>query len=217
MRTTMDEALMLDYASGALPEPVALAVATHLSLNERARGAYGAYQALGGLLLDSLDGEELSETCLETVLSRLDEDDSRPRPVRPALDDKSRAILPDPLQAYVPKSLSALDWKRKGAGVEEARLPVADRGYRVSLLKITPGQAMPHHTHRGCEYTVVLDGAYDDDGTRFGRGDFSVADAADRHQPIADAETGCLCLIVLDQPVKLTGPLGWVVNPFLKN
>jgi len=217
MKTMVDDTLLMDYASGALAEPVALAVAAHLALHPEAGSAYRMATALGGQLLEDLDGEPVSDAALDALLDRLDEPESPSAVRRPGFDDTTRALVPEVLQPYLPRSLDALDWKRIGMGVEEARLSTASSGYRVSLLRIKPGQAMPRHSHRGCEYTVVLDGSYCDGGTIFARGDFCEADAADQHQPTADAKTGCLCLIVLDQPVKLSGPMGWVVNPFLKN
>ena len=212
----VDDGLLVDYASGALPEPVALAVATHLSLNQEASAAYAELNSVGGALLEDVDGEIVSDTLLDRVLDRLDE----PAPAassRARLDERTREIVPGPLQAYLVASLDDLPWKKKGGAVEEARLKTNSPDYRVSLLRIKPGQAMPMHSHRGCEYTVVLDGAYHDQTGVFERGDFSEADAEDHHRPIADEQRGCMCLIVLDQPVRLDGPLGWMLNPFLKN
>ncbi|MBB4211214.1 ChrR-like anti-ECFsigma factor [Rhodothalassium salexigens DSM 2132] len=225
MQTQIDDALMLDYVSGSLAEPVALAVATHLSLSDRARSAYTETMTLGGGLLCALDDESLSDDALDDVLARLDDEDfgdetagaEMPGMDAGGLDDAALALVPEPLRPYIKGSLDGLDWKRRGNGVTEARidLPGSDV-FRVSLLKVDPGRAMPQHSHRGREYTVVLQGGYRDGDIDLDAGDFCEADGGDIHQPVADAKEGCLCLIVLDAPVRLTGALGWVVNPFLK-
>lgn len=218
MRTNIiaDE-LLMDYAAGTLPEPVALAVASHLSLNGEARAAYDRMNALGGALLDELAEAPLSEAALDAVLARLDEPEP-PAPSAPKLDDETRELVPPPLRPYLPRPLSQLPWRRVITGVEECPIQIGRPRYKVALMRIEPGRAMPRHTHRGLEYTVVLHGAYSDDGgVRMERGDLCEADPADEHQPVADPEEGCLCLIVLDAPLKLSGWMGALVNPFLKH
>jgi len=209
--------LMIDYASGALPEPVALAMATHISLSPEARADYQRLNALGGALLESLeDAGDMPDDMLDAVMARLDE----PEPAAnaaPALDARTRALVPGPLQRYLPASLDRLPWKQVIRGVEEFRFETTVEGYKTALLRVAPGRPMPRHSHRGPEYTVILEGAYDDDdGLRMERGDICEAQPSDNHQPVADPETGCICLIVLDAPLRLSGLLGAVVNPFLK-
>ena len=46
--------LMLDYASGALSEGWALAVATHLSMCDSSSGLLRGMETIGGILLDCL-------------------------------------------------------------------------------------------------------------------------------------------------------------------
>jgi putative transcriptional regulator len=36
------------------------------------------------------------------------------------------------------------------------------------------------------------------------------------HRPVADEGEDCLCLVVTDAPLKLTGRLGRLVNPFVR-
>jgi len=210
------ETLLFDYAAGSLPGPVALAVATHLSLRPELRASYEALNAVGGALLTSLEAEPLTEDALDAVLDRLDEPPP-PTMRSPELDERTRAVIPPPLRPYLPQSFDALDWRTVIDGVSEYRFESGVPGYKTALLRIAPGRAMPRHSHRGREYTVVLDGAYDDDGdVRLERGDLCEADPADHHRPMADSKTGCTCLIVLDAPLRLTGLTGLLINPFLR-
>ena len=75
---------------------------------------------------------------------------------------------------------------------------------------------MPVHTHRGREYTLVLAGSYRDNGSHYGPGDVSLKDASDVHRPVVAGDEDCVCLAVLDAPLRLTGMLGRLVNPFLR-
>ncbi|MBM3488133.1 MAG: hypothetical protein FJX67_16120, partial [Alphaproteobacteria bacterium] len=112
--------------------------------------------------------------------------------------------------------LAALGWRRVSRTIEEARLPVSGGGLRAAMLRLKPGAAMPEHTHRGQEFTLVLAGGYRDGGAAFGPGDFDRRDASDRHQPVVDPDDECLCLVVLDAPIRLTGMLGRFANPFIR-
>jgi putative transcriptional regulator len=209
------EDLLVDYASGAAPAPVALAVATYLELNPSAAGSYRRLNAVGGALLDDLPPAPVNERVLDALLDRL-EREPRDLPALPFGDARGSG-LPAVLLPYVGGDLSSLPWKSIKSGVEEYVLALDTPGYRTSLLRIAPGKAMPQHSHKGDEITVVIEGAYQDEDGRFCRGDIERASPAITHQPIADPQQGCLCLAVLSAPLRLTGLVGWLVNPFLRN
>jgi putative transcriptional regulator len=99
--------------------------------------------------------------------------------------------------------------------LREAPLALSAPGFRASLFRLLPGMTAPRHTHGGHEYTLVLEGGFADGSEKFDRGDFALVDSTRHHEQVADPE-GCLCLVVLDAPVRLTGLLGALVNPFLR-
>lgn len=211
-----DEGLMLDYASGALGEELSLAMATHLSLSMRQAQQYQTLNAIGGSMLDDIDCDSADDDDigLESVLARLDYEPVTGKPV--SFNRVTSDVIPAPLRDYIPADIDALKWRKVGPGVEEYRIKTANKAAKTSLLRIEPGRAMPEHTHSGREITVVLKGSYADGAETFARGDMQIADASDNHQPLADHEEGCICLIVLDAPVKLTGRVGRLLNPFVK-
>jgi putative transcriptional regulator len=206
--------LLYDYAAGTLPEGLALAVATHLALCPDCALQVHRMERLGGALLDEVAPEEVSDHLLDAVMARLDE----PVPVAPraSLDRDTLAVVPSPLRRYLGRSLGDLPWRSVGRMFQEFRLPLSSSGMKASLMRLRPGILMPQHTHRGNEYTMVLAGGYQDAGKAFGPGDFDAKDRADKHQPVVDADGECICLVVLDAPVKLTGTVGLLVNPFLR-
>lgn len=207
--------LLLDYATGVLGEGVALAVATHASLCSACRDEIRRLEAIGGDLIEALEPEFVDDDLLTATLARLDE--SVPSTARPAaLDERTCRVVPAPLRRYLSAGLEDLPWRSVGRMFQEVRLPLASKRIKASLMRLRPGSLMPKHTHRGHEYTLVLAGGYRDAGNAFARGDFDAKDVADQHQPVVDEDGECLCLAVLDAPVKLTGAMGRLVNPFLR-
>lgn len=212
-------AMILDHASGRLPEPLALIVASHIAINETAQEKYKSLQHVGGELLEGIAPAAVETDALDILLDRLDNlptDTETEVEDKNSFDGETMAKVPNPLRPYLNADLKDLKWRSLGGGVKEYPLPLNTKGYKSSLLYIEPGKSIPSHTHRGTEYTLILDGSYEDDGAIVNRGDFVCNDADDEHQPIAHPDQGCLCLAVLDAPLKFKGPLGWIINPFLK-
>lgn len=208
--------LVLDYAAGALAEPVALAVASHAWLCPVCRDEVARMEDLGGVLLQEIEPAAMSEAALQRTLAEL----SGPEPETPRAaampDDETAALIPPPLRRYLGGSLADLRWRWKGRGMRETPLALSLRGYRASLFRLRPGGMPPSHRHLGNEYTLVLDGSFSEDGEVYVPGDFAHADSSCTHVQRADPERGCLCLAVLDAPVRLTGGLARLVNPFLR-
>lgn len=205
--------LLMDYASGALPEGPALAAATKLALDPAARAEMRLLEATGGALFASVEPEAVSEELLAATLDRLDGAPAWTGFASPPPDAETRRLLPAPLWRYVPKGLDGLQWERWGNNVREAVLPVADRRYRATLLHVRGGHGVLHHTHEGLEYTVVLSGSFHDETGQYRAGSFQICDGSVRHRPIADKGEDCLCLTVLDAPMHFTGLMGRFINP----
>ena len=89
-------------------------------------------------------------------------------------------------------------------------------GVKATLMRIAPGCAMPRHTHDGREMLIVLEGGYSDEIGTYDVGDVAVANPEVVHRPVADPVEGCLCFAVTDARVKLTGPIGRVLNLFIR-
>lgn len=211
-----DPELLLDFATGAQPEALALMVATHVTMCSQCAAHVAQLQAVGGLLLEQSDAEAVDDDLLESVLARLDEPPA-PLPIPAGKPDaETLAIVPGPLRCYLGRSLAELPWHSVGRMFKEFRLPLASRSMKVSLMRLRSGSLMPRHTHHGNEYTLVLAGGFQDAGQAFGRGDFATKDASETHQPVVDEDGECLCLVVLDAPLKLTGAIGRLINPFLR-
>lgn len=205
--------LLVDYASGATPAPVALLVASHLALCPACRREVRRLEALGGSLLGEIDPVGLRAGALADALKRIEHaGPERPAPAARA----SSGALPGPLSALVPEGLQGLRWREVARGVSEARLPCDARGYRTSLLRIAEGRVIPRHTHRGDEMLMVLEGGFADESGHFLRGDVEISDETVVHQPAADRGGDCVCLVVKNGPIRLTGLFSRLLNPLIR-
>lgn len=201
----------MDYASGASPEPVALLVACHVSLCRDCQAEIARLEALGGALFDELDAVPLGAEAVALALARLEVPENLKATPAAEASLPAERLIPRPLRGYLGDGLDALPWKGRGR-VAEAALLASYPGLRTRLLRIKAGTALPRHTHEGREYTLLLAGGYSDGSGHYLRGDMAVADASVDHRPLADDGDDCLCLMVTDAPLRLTGPFGRYLN-----
>lgn len=208
---------LMEYAAGSQHEPLALLIATHLALCPECRRELRRLEALGGELIEELPAEPMSAGALDRLLARLEAPEAAsPASSRaPSPSGRTDELLPQPLRGYVGKSLDRLAWHARG-GVAEAELLPDFPGYKTRLLRIRPGTVLPTHTHKGNEYTIVLAGGFSDQDGHYLRGDVAVADSTVTHRPVADPVGECLCLAVTDGPLRLTGPVGRLLNFFVR-
>ena len=216
-----DDALLLDYATGALGEAESLVVATHMALCPLCRRKVAEMEAIGGAALDAIEHVAMADDALDTIMARLDTPVAEDRHVTGSVSantvPKSGIMVPQPLRGYLAAELEALPWQNVIRGLDEVTLKIGhDDMVRTKMLRIQPGCAMPQHTHEGAELTLVLDGAFTDERGYFARGDLAVTGADVDHRPIADDDRVCYCLAVTTAPLRLTGTFGRLINPFLK-
>jgi putative transcriptional regulator len=204
IRHHLNDALLMGYAAGVLPEAFSLIAATHVSLCDECRARLAAYEAVGGAVLE--DGMVPMDEGVEACLART-------VPTRPQVG--RRGPLPGPLADYVGGNLSAVKWRPLGMGVRQAILPTA-RSASARLLYIPAGVAVPDHGHRGMELTLVLQGAFRDSEDRFGVGDLEIADEDLQHVPTAEAGMDCICLAATDAPLRFKEWMPRVLQPIFR-
>ena len=207
--------ILLDYAAGALPDGPALAVALHVALDPQSQRTIDRLNAVGGALIEREPVAEfgaIDDAVLEKALARLEEVPVEPRPAAPSRRHPAFEWAPAPL---VPHLRPGMDWRRVMGKFDEMRLDLPGDFHRVSLLRLESGRGLPEHKHAGYEYTVVLQGGYTDDTGNYGVGDFAVGPGDHRHEPIADPGEPCIALIVVENPIVLTGPWGRWLNPLV--
>jgi putative transcriptional regulator len=197
--------LLLDHAVGAMGPGPRLALAIHLSACADCRRRVALTEAVGGVLLSSLPQARMAPEALDFALARIE----RPAPQAPARDAPPRADWIE-----VPALVREAAHRRRrwaAPGVWVAPVIGGARGRRAYLLRVAAGMAMPVHTHRGSEMTVVLKGAFTDRAETFGPGDFAECDGSVTHRPTASAAEECVCLAAVDNSLIA---LDWVGRLF---
>lgn len=208
----LTDALLMAYSAGTLPEAFSLTLAAHISMCDECRARLGAFDTVGGVLLEDCGNAEMERDSLEATLARITEAEDAPQP---DLAPRRKGVLPGPIQDYVGGDLDAVRWKRVGMGVKQALLPTAPDAM-ARLLFIPAGAAVPDHGHRGTELTLVLQGAFSDEVDQFGPGDIEIATEDLTHTPVADIGADCICLAVTDAPLRFRGIIPRLAQPFLR-
>jgi putative transcriptional regulator len=203
-----DDATLMSYAAGSLPEALSAVVAAHVANCPRCSRELATMNALGGVMLAGLSPARLTSATPSMDLTRA------PRPDRSAQPDEADADVPLPLRPLVGPRLADIPWRRLGFGVWHLPLPLSPRATGdLRLIKVARGLAMPEHGHGGAELTLVLAGAYRDEMGTFRTGDLADLDDAVEHRPVADPDEGCICLIASEQRARFKGLIARLVQP----
>ena len=115
---------------------------------------------------------------------------------------------------YIGMHLDSLKWMKAGKGLRVCRLTDTEED-NMLMLRAEPGTVLPKHSHNGSELTLVLKGAYFCEDAIFKVGDIEDADDSILHQPVVTAEDECICIAAVGGPLKFSGLLQRMAQPFL--
>jgi putative transcriptional regulator len=203
---------LTDFAAGTLPVPQAACISAHLNYCDSCRKSAEQLQTIGGVLMEQLSPVAVSETVLDTVLARLDD----PAPLAFASQGvREQEDLPGLLSRIINGDFTQLVWKRITRSLSVSYLKTGDSDYEFALYRIAAGGRIPDHDHGGSEMTLVLEGGFADESGTYHPGDFIFRKASETHAPVAIDGEECICLAVLDAPLKFTGWHRWM-NPFIQ-
>jgi len=190
---------LLSYATGALPEALALVLATHLTHCPSCRRTVATLEAIGGALLDEVPPMPLtSDADSQEALDRL-----LARPAKPG------SAVPPVLQPALPAPLDRVPmgrWWPIGIGLRWRPLHVAGSAW-AGLILGQPNRALPRHGHAGLELTCVLSGAFADPAGTFQAGDLAEPDTDHDQPPVVVSSEPCLCVLA-SAGMRLRGVLG---------
>jgi putative transcriptional regulator len=197
IRHHADDATLMSYAAGALPEALAAVLAAHLALCPRCREEVARLDRIGASLFERLAPVPMIRPA---------------SPVRPAeraspsAETEQRGDVPGPLRRLIGPRLDDVPWRRLGIGIWHYRLPLsASAKGDLRLYKVAPGQPLSEHGHGGDELTLLLRGCYRDEIGEFRTGDLADLDEDQEHRPLADPKEGCICLIGHTEPTRFKG------------
>jgi putative transcriptional regulator len=207
------DSMLAEFAAGTLDHGQHIAIATHLVSCTRCRAFMRSLEQVGGAVLASLSPATMSNDALAKVEAQLN------KPVRPATMAETAPTVAEAEVPRLPKFLRRYQfgnwkWIAPSVHLRPIVLPY-DSDTRVFLLKSGPGTKMLQHTHTGIEMTCVLSGAFSQDGSHYGPGDFDLGDDTVDHQPVVAPGQDCICLVAMQGELRLNGLIGRIVQPFV--
>lgn len=205
-----------DYAAGALTLSMETLVACHLTVCSHCRQRAEVAESIGGNIFEEVQPAEVSVSASELIsMAAAMRDHAMPAtysPSKPAVTG-----VPRPLARLLPTSLDELDWRRIGPGIKQHNLSDQPRKFGAfQLLHLEPGVVLSAHSHNDRELTFLVQGSYKDEIGRFSKGDIADLDGhVESHQPVVDSEEPCIALIATHSPVRYSGMVGKIMQPFV--
>jgi putative transcriptional regulator len=208
----------MQFAAGQLGDALGIMVACHLESCAECRQTSKHFEHLGGDILESLDSVDISPDFVSRTLAKITEAALVEVKLANVAEKSTKSVsqFPKPLQRFLPDSLDQLSWYGFSKNIQQFDLSFSDKRYTAKFYKIKAGKELPQHTHKGQEFTLVVDGAFSDEGGSYHKGDFILADPTIKHQPKAHADADCICFAVMDAPLQFTGFFGKMLNPFMR-
>jgi putative transcriptional regulator len=204
--------LMMEYADGTLSLAQSACVSLHIGFCQHCQRLAEQLSDVGAILFQGLDPVPVGDAQLDAVLGRLDEE----TPLKYAGTTRDNSVTPAILQRLMSGDFSDLTWKTIGKTLRISYLKIGDPNHELALYHIKAGGRIPEHGHRGSEITLVLEGGFSDLEGSYHKGDFIFRRQGDIHAPTALQSEDCICVAVLDAPLKFTNWKFRWMNPFLK-
>ncbi len=222
-----DDNMLTEYASGSLPIALSLSVCAHLQLCSHCRKRAVQLDKLGSTILNHSVAEPVAESKFSQLMERIRQQEPQSGASSLKQRNSGEALHPnyrqDSLLKHLPRVVAKLlprdgnlKWQRVSSELKTSRLVAGQQQYEVAFQRIRSGGRVVQHDHGGMEVTLVLQGSFSDEYGVYSEGDFLVRSAGEVHRPTATQNQDCLCLTVVEAPVKVTGFLGKLINPFLR-
>ena len=205
--------ILTEHAAGTLPLAQSACVSAHLNFCADCSRTVSQLHSVGASLFESLPPEPVGDALLKRVLARLHEEAplsyQRPQPDR---HDATPALL----RRLMAGDFSDLAWKKITRTLRTTQIKTGDPHFEFTLLHIRAGGEVPSHAHQGSEMTLVLQGGFSDERGSYHPGDFIYHRQHEAHSPKAFDDEDCICLAVLDAPLRFTAWKYRWMNPFLR-
>ncbi len=198
-------------------ETESLAAQMVSSVSENAFASSDASLQFGDMFSQITQLPQTADGSVETAgVSEYRESFKKPR--APSKSEKLSTIeldgrtftLPRTLHRYIDKTGN---WSSLVGKLWQAPVDLGNQGV-ANFIFMGGGGSVPEHTHRGTEYTLVIDGEFSDGLSRYDTGDFIFMDGEKTHTPRAEGKDGCLVFSIVDQPLHFTSGLARLLNPF---
>ena len=194
-----DTNTLLESAASSLPAAQSVVVSTHLQFCSECRQRLAQLESLGATMFEDAQPIDINPSVFDNVLARLDEVQEIH-----AANDANASTMSWTVKQIRKGNLDELDWKKVTRSLRIADLGEIEGAAEFSLYHIAEGGRIPQHNHSGTEMTLVLQGGFSDERGSYHAGDFIIREAGDIHAPTALPGSDCICLAVLEAPLRFT-------------
>lgn len=226
--------ILTDFVTGELPDSLSLIVSSHVEMCEQcqaevkrltelaATNSFGSDEVIADELIENqvnavLHGDDdITDTDFDMSLIDSITSDERLDMVVASQEHTPQLIKVADTEFELPRALNQVvrkDWLNLGK-ISRARLDFEDGDHHTSLLHIDKDGAVPCHTHKGFEITLLLEGSFEDEMGEYHKGDFIWLDGEHTHQPFT--KEGCVCLTVSSDALYFTKGVSQLFNPIGK-
>lgn len=203
---------LLEFCAGSGSSAMSIMLSTHLHFCSDCRRRVNEYQSTAAVMFELQPIVEVEQDSFTNLLAKIK---SEPVQLKPTVK-KAPSRFPPVIEKLMKNGTESLDWQKPMKNLRVSKLLKDESGLILGIHHLKSGGRIPHHTHRGAEISVVMEGGFSDEMGSYGPGDFIHLSKEHVHSPQADADGDCWLLSLVEAPVKLTGPMGWIINPFLK-
>ncbi|HAK53624.1 MAG TPA: hypothetical protein DCM54_17235 [Gammaproteobacteria bacterium] len=203
-----DQAWFVSYAAGSLTPSFNLLLQAHLAVCSQCRCGLKKADEIGAQFM--FGGEEAPMDNFEMPNPQLGVNQNES--IEWGKDEVTD--LSQFFDHYIGTHLDGLQWMNAGKGLQLCKLSDSDDD-KMLMLRAAPGTVLPKHRHNGSELTLVLKGAYFCEDALFKVGDIEDADDTTLHQPVVTNDSECICVAAVDGPLRFSGLLQRVAQPFL--
>jgi putative transcriptional regulator len=186
------------FAAGTLRAGFDFVTAVHVRGCAECRAEVARLEALGGVIIDSVEAAAPDTDALARVMARIE----APLPASPAPRSMDQVLR-----------FGKRRWVAPGVWTAKVETPHA-KDDRVYVLSVAPGVEAALHTHRGAEFTQVMSGALGDGTDVLEPGDFSERGPDHTHRPKVLGDAPCVCLFATQgrlTPKDLIGRIAFAI------
>lgn len=204
---------LTQFVNGTLAPAVSLIVSAHTDMCESCKNKVQAIQAdISEQMLSPTDTGSIDfGNMIEQITNKPSLVGEKP------LAEADKALELDGRYFKLPRALHRFSDKTSGWSHLVGKLwqTQVDIGgdLKAHFIYMEKGGQVPEHTHRGNEYTLVIDGEFSDGLGSYDTGDIVLMNS-EKHTPKAETDEGCLVFSVLDQPLHFTSGIARMLNPF---
>ena len=199
--TLVKNQLIFDYASGSLGPAKSLFASTYLFLNAKASDINRTFESILGDDLITNENAPIKKINYKDCIT-----------LKKKQSNNLSKLNESPLSKTI-GPLEDIKWKQIYNGFKEFTPNIKDDD-EIKLINMNPGASVPHHSHGGKEYILVLKGSFCDEHGKYNQGDIQINDQKIKHTPIACEKEGCICLSITEKDVIFFGRYGSFLNLF---